>query len=297
MIRKIFRDMSPGMGLFVTLVVAVSSFLLFFLLGIVASGLYTGIWDFHLLTSSNIDTPQGQGVIRILQISQSIGLFIIPSILVGYLASDKTWSFLGFKRVSVRLILLSIILMLVALPGINLMASINAKLDMPQWMIEFEQTAERVIKALLQSQKPGILLINLFMIAVLPAIGEELLFRGVIQPYLFKAFRNTFFGVLLTAAFFSAFHMQFQGFLPRMVLGLIFGYLYVWTRSIWVPIVVHFFNNGLAVMVYFFVGKGSIPAQAENIGELSLYWQLGAISIAATAVLTWLIYRERVTSE
>jgi hypothetical protein len=177
------------------------------------------------------------------------------------------------------------------------MASINAKLDMPQWMIEFEQTAERVIKALLQSQKPSILLINLFMIAVFPAVGEELLFRGVIQPYLCKAFRNTFIGVLVSAIFFSAFHLQFQGFIPRMVLGLIFGYLYVWTRSIWVPIVVHFLNNGLAVVVYYFVGRGDIPAQAENIGELSQYWQLGAISIVVTTILTWLIYRERVTSQ
>jgi hypothetical protein len=82
-----------------------------------------------------------------------------------------------------------------------------------------------------------------------------------------------------------------------MVLGLIFGYLYVWTRSIWVPIVVHFLNNGLAVVVYYFVGRGDIPAQAENIGELSQYWQLGAISIVVTTILTWLIYRERVTSQ
>lgn len=297
MIRDIFRNMSPRMGLFFTLVFVVIGFLLSISLGIVVSGFYSGVWDAQYLTSSNIDTHQGQTIIRILQISQTIGLFILPSLVMAFLVSEKPWMFLGFKSVTSRLVFLSVILMIVALPGINLMASLNAMIDMPQWMIDFEHTAERIIRALLQTESIGVVMLNIFMVAVLPAIGEELLFRGVIQPYLCKIFRSTFIGVLFTAIFFSAFHFQFQGFIPRMLLGLIFGYLYIWTKSIWVPIAVHFVNNGLAVVVFYFISKGDIPALVEKVGEVGHLWSLGALSLAATAALTWMIYRERVSSE
>lgn len=297
MVRDFFRNMSPGMGLFLTVLLMVFGMLIFLMLSIVASGFYTEIWDANFLMSGDLMTPEGRGVIRILQISQTLGFFIFPALIIAMLGSEYPWKFLGFNKISGRYLLLSILLIIIAIPGINFIASINAKLNLPEWMIEFEKSAERVIKALLESKSPSIVFVNVIMIAVLPAIGEELLFRGVIQHYFCRLFRNTFWGIFVTAAIFSAIHMQFQGFVPRLLLGMIFGYLYVWTRSIWIPIAVHFVNNGLIVLIMYLIGSGNLSPSTENIGEVNALWQIGVVSIIATAVLTYTIYRERVSSE
>lgn len=256
-----------------------------------------GSWDFALILSTDISTPQGLMAIRIMQMFQTIGIFIFPSLVIAFLASEKPFGFLGFKAVSGRFILLSFLLMIVAIPGINLMASINAKVPLPEWMIEFEKTAENLIKTLLNTENPIILFINILMVAILPAIGEELFFRGVLQHYFRKISNSTFWGIVITALIFSAIHFQFQGFVPRFALGMIFGYLYVWTQSIWIPIAIHFVNNGLAVVIFYLISNGEIPAQTETIGELNVYWQLGVLSIIASAALTLLIYKERVKVE
>jgi len=102
-------------------------------------------------------------------------------------------------------------------------------------------------------------------------------------------------GVVLTALIFSAVHLQFQGFIPRFLLGMVFGYLFVWTGSIWIPILMHFINNSLAVMVYFMIGRGLIPAETDTIGGLAELWQMGVISLVISVVLLWVIRKKAVT--
>ena len=93
--------------------------------------------------------------------------------------------------------------------------------------------------------------------AILPAIGEELLFRGVFQRLLTEWTRNIHWGIILAALLFSFFHFEFYGFLPRFLLGVFFGYLFVWTSSIWVPILAHFTNNFIIVVYSFYQATGN----------------------------------------
>jgi len=114
-----------------------------------------------------------------------------------------------------------------------------------------EDAAEVMVEKFMKVEGVSGLMFNIFMIAVLPALGEELMFRGVIQRIFSNLTRNHHWGIWISAFLFSAMHMQFYGFLPRIVLGAMFGYLLVWTETMWVPILALFVNNDMGVVGYF----------------------------------------------
>ena len=159
-----------------------------------------------------------------------------------------------------------------------------------------EEMAAELTEAFLKVDGVSGLVFNLFMIAFLPAIGEEFFFRGVVQRIFTRMTRNHHSGIWISAILFSAIHMQFYGFLPRMLLGVLFGYLLVWSGTIWLPVVAHFFNNAFAVIAMYFIGKGMINPEIENIGSSSGSYYLAAISLGFIFLIMWQIklqYRGR----
>jgi membrane protease YdiL (CAAX protease family) len=108
------------------------------------------------------------------------------------------------------------------------------------------------------------MLLAVVVIAVLPAIGEELVFRGIIQRELFRGTNNIHVAIWISAAIFSAIHIQFYGFVPRMLLGALFGYLYYWSGNLWMPIIAHFINNGFTVVAMYLYQQGSVKMDIEN---------------------------------
>ncbi|MBO0935059.1 CPBP family intramembrane metalloprotease [Fibrella sp. HMF5335] len=118
-----------------------------------------------------------------------------------------------------------------------------------KWMRQKEDDVAKLTQFLTTISGVPQLLMALLVVAILPAIGEEVLFRGVLQRKFIAWSGSVHVGIWLAAALFSAIHLQFYGFVPRMLLGALFGYLYVWTGNLWVPILAHFFNNGFAVVM------------------------------------------------
>ena len=130
---------------------------------------------------------------------------------------------------------------------------------------------------------PG-LAFNIFMIAFLPAIGEELLFRGVIQRIFTNMTKNFHWGIWISAILFSALHMQFYGFVPRVLLGAIFGYLLVWSGSMWLPIVGHFLNNAFAVVGMYLINNNLLSPKLEEIGSNSDSYYMALLSLVLIVV-------------
>ena len=161
-----------------------------------------------------------------------------------------------------------------------------------QWMKETEENAEKFTKAFLKMETTGDLLLNMVMIALIPAIGEELLFRGVLQRLFSEWTKNAHWGVFIAAVLFSAIHIQFYGFLPRMVLGVLFGYLFIWSRSLWLPIFGHFVNNGAAVIFAYLSSKGTIAFDTDTLGTGEQETLLPIASAVIIAGLLFLIYRK-----
>jgi membrane protease YdiL (CAAX protease family) len=224
---------------------------------------------------SDFDNPDSIALLKFFQILQSAGLFIFPALLAGFLFENNTFGYGGLKKFPKPVVFLLVTgIMFASLPMINWLSSVNEMMRLPtalggleQWMKDTEEEAGKITEAFLDVSTAGGFLVNLLMIAIIPAIGEELFFRGVLQRLLGEWFKNRHVAIFLTAFIFGAIHMQFYGLLPRVMLGLMFGYFYVWTDSLWVPVLAHFLNNGAAVVVSFMAGRGLIKTSYEDFGS------------------------------
>lgn len=156
---------------------------------------------------------------------------------------------------------------------------LNQQLPLPTWMKDMENSANELVKILLHMDSPAELLLNLLTVGVVAALGEELVFRGIVQQQMNKVFKNPVVSIWITAIIFSAIHLQFVGFFPRMILGAGLGYLFYWSRSLWLPILVHFLFNSSQVVAYYFMGEKAdqfAPDQAID----SPNWLGGILGLA-----------------
>ncbi len=213
--------------------------------------------------SAAIDEPSkmyelaSTNTIRWAQILASLFSFVIPVFGALYFLGLRPIKYLGLNILP-HLALLSMIAFIVMffMPLVNITHQLNASLDLPdalQWLEDWirrgENDANSILLRVLQMGSVGALLLNLLMIGVLPALGEELFFRGMVQKFASRAWANPHIAIIFTAFFFSFIHFQFFGFLPRMLLGIMFGYLYFWTNSLWYPIFAHLIYNGSQVIM------------------------------------------------
>lgn len=195
--------------------------------------------------------------------------------------------YLGVRRLpGLPLAGLSVLLMAVSLPLVLFLLNINQLLPLPEPLKLAEEQTNEAIKSLLQMDHPVELLANLVIIALLPAIGEELMFRGVIQQQLMRRIASPWVALLVSAAIFSFVHFQFEGFLPRMMLGLILGWLYWRTQNFWIPVMAHFFNNALQVVGQYLYGKDVSSVDLEK--DVQVPWFAAILS----AFLIWVTVRQ-----
>ena len=255
---------------------------------------------------SNINT------LKWIQLLQTISLFLLPSLILAYLCAKAPWNWLQLdNKVNWTVLLWAIGIMLVALPAINLMSHWNQQMVLPtwlsgveEWMKAKEAEAEWLTKQFMSVTTISGLLVNLLLMAVLPALSEEITFRGVLQRLLIcRHFPNntlpfregigvgSHLSIWLTAIIFSAIHMQFYGFVPRMLIGALFGYMLVWTGSLWVPMLMHFVNNGMAVLLYFIANRAHWDMdKVDAIGTGNTLW-LGIVSLVLTVVGIYMFRR------
>jgi len=153
-----------------------------------------------------------------------------------------------------------------------------------KWMKNMEDAADLMIKRFIQTNSPGGISFNILMIAIIPAIGEEFLFRGVLQKIITSLTKNYHWGIWIAAFIFSALHFQFFGFIPRIILGALFGYLLVFTGSLWIPIFCHFINNLTGVIFLYLEKNGfeQLKTWNESSMNLNLTWPLAIGSIVLT---------------
>ncbi len=264
-------------------------------------------FNYSIFELSEILSDPNEGnitVIKFFQIFQAITLFVIPGLFAAWLFGEKPAQYIRVHKapslVNVMLVMFSIV---TAIPFLNYVTELNSRLDLPYWldkveekMINMEETAAELTELFLVTKTTSDLIVNLIMIAILPAIGEELIFRGLIQRLFSQWFRNSHLAILGTAFLFSFIHFQFFGFVPRFLLGLYFGYLLLWSGTLWLPVLAHLINNGLAVLYYHFAaGNQTDTIDKIGISESSRYMLY--VSIVLTVILVSVIYlREKENS-
>ncbi len=217
--------------------------------------------------------------LKILTALQHLLLFILPPLVAAYLYSPNTKKYLFLNKPKTIFIGLTILIIVFAIPLINFTGVLNAKLSLPESlsgiekiMKEMEDAAKIMTEKILKVNSIGGLLINIFVIALLPAIGEELIFRGILLRLFKEWFNNMHVAIIVSAFLFSFIHFQFYGFIPRMLLGIVFGYLLYWSGSILMPMLAHFINNAFAVTAFYFMKDTEILEKTETFGaEPSTY--------------------------
>ena len=175
--------------------------------------------------------------------------FILPALIFSYFMYRKNW--LSKLKLNTAFVPEWIVPMLVFVFAGFFFSQftywLNQMLPLPEWANTMEEQTGDLIQTILIMESPLEFLFTLTIVAVIPAIGEELIFRGILQRRLEEIMKNPHFAILISALIFSFIHFQFAGFFPQVVLGLLLGYLYFWTRNLWVPILAHFVINGFQV--------------------------------------------------
>jgi uncharacterized protein len=272
----LFQDSKPFGKLVMSFFLMGSCYLVIFILTIIIAIPVFGMSFSDIIEMFRTgDFANHINLVSFFQITYSAGLFLIPALLAGFLFYGNSLEYLSAKKMPVPLtMILSILVVLGAIPLINFLSEFNMNLSLPEKLSglemrihETEKEAEELMNLFLSDTSIVRFLINLFMIAVVPAIGEEFFFRGIIQRIFTEWFRNHHLGIIIAAILFSFMHFQFLGFIPRILLGILFGYLLVWTGSIWVPVLAHFINNAIAVTFYFLLNRGLIGEELNTIGS------------------------------
>ncbi len=206
---------------------------------------------------------------------QDILAFILPAVVTMAIIYRRPFHVMGLDRAPSWLaIAIVIVFYVVSLPAMNWLVEMNKAMSLPSWMAGIEQamraaedSAAEVTQEMLNINSVGQLILCVLVVGVMAGLSEEMLFRGALLRTMQDSRLGNHAVVWITAFLFSALHMQFYGFVPRMLLGVWLGYLFVWTGSLWVPIIAHTLNNSTVVLMSYLSNKGVIPEGfGDNLG-------------------------------
>jgi membrane protease YdiL (CAAX protease family) len=229
---------------------------------------------------------------RYLMAVQSVGVFMLPPLLAAaFIYRKRACIFLGVVRKPLRTnVLLTVVALIAAIPFISLAANVNAQLPLPDWAISADRAATDLTVGLIFTPDRSTMLLNMLIIALIPAFSEELLFRGYLQRVLCSWIKNPHVAIFIAATAFSALHIQFEGFIPRFLLGALFGYLFYWSGSLWLPVTAHFTNNAATVYAYFYAARSGVDIESLEV-ETSVNTLLALLSVLVVVNLLGRIYQ------
>jgi len=259
-----------------------------------------GEQDVTAALSGSLDNQSQINILKIFQVMNQLAMFIIPPLSLYIIVRKTNPNYLSLNTFPENNVFFALtILFIFMLPIIQATMVLNQQMVLPEvfsgienWMRDKEDIAEVITIKFLNVESFSSFSFNILMMAIIPAIGEELVFRGLLMRWFSKSISNIHIVIIITAFLFSAIHMQFFGFLPRFLLGVILGYSYYWTKSLWAPIWLHFINNATTVSVYYWVHKSHSDINPDDVGNVEGYGYL-IIAIFVTSTIIYWLYKHR----
>ncbi|HVI43903.1 MAG TPA: CPBP family intramembrane glutamic endopeptidase [Chitinophaga sp.] len=243
------------------------------------------------LQSGDLTDPNLIGYLKIIQLFYSIVTYFIPAALFCYLWQPYPVEYLGVKPGPRGWqIVLSLMAIYSVLWAAGLLNEWNQTWPVPQEARQMQAAAERVIKMMLSMPRLQDLFVNLFLVGIVPAIAEELFFRGVLQRLIIKSTRKVWLGVFITAVIFSAMHGEILGFMARVILGFVLGAIYVISGNLWLSIFAHILNNGMQVVMMYLFQHGM--TKTDPTKDTPVEWYIGLLSAAVTVGLLWALKKK-----
>ena len=240
------------------------------------------------------------GLVKFIQATQTILVFIVPSLIAAKLFwPEEARGLFSTKGLSLNVLFASAVTMALSQLFIGWTGALNSDLVLPEswsavseWMAKAEKEAMELTSVLIKYDSDAGFLLNIVIIAFLPALGEEWLFRGHVQRYFSGWFGNMHAAIFVTALLFSAMHLQFMTFLPRFFLGLILGYLFYLGKNLWYSVAAHFTNNFLALVAM----RGHDPMEALSMDKSMGQGFYAGVVISAISVIGMLFLISRSVS-
>lgn len=257
-------------------------------------------------TPNMLEASDPVTAIRITQMLTTIGAFLIPALLFAY-CQDRMWFNYNAanRKPPYSMTNIVLILSITLLPIVGVLSAFNQNI-MPQegavaeFMRNMEEAANQILELVTRQHTTWDLIANLLIFAVLAGVCEEFFFQGALQPLMMKWTKNPHIGILITALIFSALHFQFYGFIPRFVLGVYLGYLFFWSRSLWLPILAHVLHNALSILIdYTLQGRG-IDTDNLQFTDVrgSIPTAISCTLVSAMAIVyLWRTYRDGIKDE
>jgi uncharacterized protein len=243
------------------------------------------------------DYPNVYNALMILQTFSTPIPFIGTALFFWVFIEKQNIDTLSLRETSLPILLLVAILVIAFMPFDAIFIEFNQKLALPEfmkgvqeWMKKSEDATAELTKFLTDFKEPSQLIVALIVVALLAGISEELMFRGVLQNIALRAFQNHHVAIWFAAFWFSFIHFQFFGFLPRMFLGALFGYLYFWTKNLWIPIFAHFINNGFTLLMLYLYKNNTVKVDIESTESVPLTTALG--SLVLTVIILRFFYQK-----
>ena len=289
--RLLFTTASPGFK--------IAYLFVFLLIGLFIAGAISKL----LLLMPILDSDNVLVSLYLNTITQSVFAIAMPALLIVAWTNSKPLKYLKVKNgvyINEKIVF-TILVFIFSYLFASFLTIWNQGIVFPEWMRgvekvmrEMEDQALETTELLLSGKSIYSLILNIIVIAGLAAISEELFFRGAMQQFIQEKFKNGHMSVWLTALIFSIVHFQFYGFLPRLFLGAILGYLFLYTKNLWVPILLHFLNNATVIIVNFFWNDTEWYNRVEDITISPGFAFLALISLLVTIIL-FVVYNKRAT--
>lgn len=272
---------------------------LFFFLFLISVGYTLAI----LLTFGIVDITQlweSPSTMRMALTIQTACLFLFPPVIFAFLCHSKPKEYLKAEHNhNWAFVAIAIFLIIAIQPTIGAIGYYNQQLTLPEsmasiekWMQENELSAGKTVALLFGDKTISGLIFNLFVMAIVAGLAEEFFFRGALQQIFLKITKNTHVAIWVTAFIFSAIHFQFYGFVPRLLLGALLGYIFVWSESIWIPVLVHTVNNAISVVLsYLYYGTPQYE-KLDNFNFIENIWVIIPSFILSTFLL-YLLYNKK----
>ena len=291
----------PGWQLLIFCSIFLAALVIFNLVGFLIVREVYGEKTLDGIASLSASTPHILPALWIVQITgTTIPIFAAPVFFSWVIAHQPQGYLKTNSRFHWGLLVLVFLILALSMPTMELLSNINEKMKMPQglkgledWMKTSEKQAADITDIMLNVKTIGGLIFNVLLIGLATAIAEELMFRGVLQTIFLKWTKSVHAAVWITAILFSAFHIEFYGFLPRLLLGVLFGYFVAWSGSIWPAVWAHFLNNGVDVVVSYLFQHKLIKM---NPDDQHVFNYAGYLISLVILVVLMLIFR-RIASE
>ena len=224
---------------------------------------------------------------------QNLLAFTLPAIIVTFFLKNKPFNYLGLNFVPpIKTIIFIVLLYFASIPLMNMLIEINENIKLPESFSVLEdilraqeEAAQAVTNRLINGISFLYLLVLILVVGILTGFGEEIFFRGILFRLFIDKPMNKHIAIWAVAFIFSLMHFQFYGFLPRMILGAIFGYLLLWTGNLWVPIICHALNNSLVLISNFLIENRIISENYSTLGSTNNMWWLAIVSAIVVAIL------------